>query len=241
LVAYDNQAGGSIVGALSNARENTRTAREVVSAELWECLNSAWIEVPNREALARKAGPHVFLSFVTRRAATFAGLADSTMSRDAGWRFLVLGRSIERADMVIRLLLSRVSDKVSSPGWTTVLRSVGAQDTYLRTYRGAVDAGRVVQFLLRDKNFPRSVFFALKQAEECLEQVAGSAEKQEALRLLGRARSELEFLRPGDLLEDLPRRLRGLQTVILQVGEAVSAQYFHSTPFVAWNNTEVGA
>ena len=175
----------------------------------------------------------------------FAGLADSTMSRDDGWLFMVLGRSIERADMVVRLLLSRVADRASSPGWITVLRSAGAQDTYLRTYRGALDAGRVVQFLLRDTLFPRSVFHALRQAEDCLQRLepGGGArrsnEKSESMRLIGRARSELEFLRPSDLLEDLPRRLAGLQTTIKDVGDAVSMQYFHTSPWVAWSGAGV--
>uniref|UniRef100_UPI0011780130 alpha-E domain-containing protein n=1 Tax=Amycolatopsis kentuckyensis TaxID=218823 RepID=UPI0011780130 len=193
---------------------------------------------------ARRAGPHAFLSFVEERAAMFAGLADSTMSRDDGWLFMVLGRSIERADMVVRLLLSRVADRASSPGWITVLRSAGAQDTYLRTYRGALDAGRVVQFLLRDRLFPRSVFHALLQAEECLQRLdpgggARTNEKSEALRELGRARSELEFLRPSELLTDLPRRLAALQTSIKEIGEAVSMQYFSTSPWVAWSGAEV--
>jgi uncharacterized alpha-E superfamily protein len=181
---------------------------------------------------------------VEERAAMFAGLADSTMSRDDGWLFMVLGRSIERADMVVRLLLSRVADRASSPGWITVLRSAGAQDTYLRTYRGALDAGRVVQFLLRDTLFPRSVFHALRQAEDCLQRLdpgggSRSNEKSEALRELGRARSELEFLRPSELLNDLPRRLGALQTSIREIGEAVSLQYFSTSPWVAWSGAEV--
>ena len=175
----------------------------------------------------------------------FAGLADSTMSRDDGWRFLVLGRSVERVDMIVRLLLARVGDRASSPGWVTVLRSAGAHDTYLRTYRGALDASRVVQFLLLDRLFPRSVFHALKQAEACLEQLENQPSvrvgaRAEALRLLGKARSELEFLRPHDLLDDLPKRLAALQKTVRDVGEAVSQQYFHVAPWVAWTNTEVG-
>jgi uncharacterized alpha-E superfamily protein len=166
------------------------------------------------------------------------------MSRDDGWRFLVLGRSVERVDMIVRLLLSRVADKASSPGWVTVLRSAGAHDTYLRTYRGALDASRVVQFLLLDRLFPRSVFHALRQAEACLEQLDHQptvrvGARAEALRLLGRARSDLEFLRPHDLLDDLPRRLKALQGTVRDVGEAVSQQYFHTAPWVAWTNAEV--
>lgn len=244
LVAYSSGNTGSIVGSLTSARENTRGAREVVSTELWESLNATWRALPDRQTYSRRVGPHAFLSFIEERAAMFAGLADSTMSRDDGWRFLVLGRSVERADMVLRLLLSRVRDKSSSPGWMTVLRSAGAQDTYTRTFRGVLDAAHVAQFLLRDRLFPRSVFYALQQAESCIEHldersVERLGEKSEASRLLGRARSELEFLRPADLLDDLPGRLGSLQATIREVGEAVSAQYFHPTPWVAWANAEV--
>ncbi|RZS31423.1 putative alpha-E superfamily protein [Herbihabitans rhizosphaerae] len=244
LVAMSGEHAGSIVSSISSARENTRVAREVVSTELWQCVNAMWNAVPDRQRAAKRLGPHEFFSFVEERAAMFAGLADSTMSRDDGWRFLVLGRSVERVDMVVRLLMSRVGDKPSSPGWVTVLRSAGAHDTYLRTYRGALDAARVVQFLLLDRLFPRSVFHALRQAEACLEQldrrpVVRVGARAEASRLLGRARSDLEFLRPEDLLDDLTGRLKSLQECVREVGEAVSLQYFHSAPWVAWTNAKV--
>jgi uncharacterized alpha-E superfamily protein len=246
LVAYSASNAGSIVASVTSARENTRGAREVVSTEMWECLNSMWNAVPERQRYARRVGPHAFFSFVEERAAMFAGLADSTMSRDDGWRFLVLGRSVERVDMIVRLLLSRSGDKANSPGWVTVLRSAGAHDTYLRTYRGALDATRVVQFLLLDRLFPRSVFHALSQAEACLRDLQRQPGKRlgataEASRLLGKARSDLEFVRVPELMEDLPRRLKSLQATVRDVGEAVSHQYFHSVPWVAWTNAEVGA
>src|ERR1044072_1917963 len=60
----------------------------------------------------------------------FNGLAPSTMSRDDTWRFYLLGRSVERVDMIVRLLMSRVSDRMSAPGWLTVLRSAGAADNH---------------------------------------------------------------------------------------------------------------
>ncbi|TDW69550.1 alpha-E domain-containing protein [Kribbella pratensis] len=243
LVAMSPET-GSIVSSIASARENTRVAREVVSSELWQCINAMWNAVPERQRAARRVGPHEFFTFVEDRAAMFAGLADSTMSRDDGWRFLVLGRSVERVDMIVRMLMSRVGDRPTSPGWVTVLRSAGAHDTYLRTYRGALDASRVVQFLLLDRLFPRSVFHALQQAESCLDDLDhGPAARigagAEAARLLGKARSELEFLRLTDLLDDLTGRLQDLQTMVREVGEAVSRQYFHAVPWIEWNNAEV--
>ena len=129
----------------------------------------------------------------------------------------------------------------SSPAWVTVLRSAGAHDTYLRTYRGVLDASRVVDFMLLDRLFPRSVFYSLRLAEHSLDEldqhphsrVGATAETQ---RLLGRARSELEFLRPGQLLESLDERLGALQQTCRELGEALALQYFHSAPWVAWSD-----
>lgn len=244
LVAYSASHGGSITDSLKAARENARGAREVTSTEMWECLNTTVNGLSGREKAARLLGPHEFFRYVEERAAMFAGLADNTLSRDDGYRFLRLGRSVERVDMLVRLLFSRAGDRTSSPAWVTVLRSAGAHDTYLRTYRGALDANRVVEFLLLDRLFPRSVFHALRSAENSLEELdhrprSRVGARAEALRLLGRARSELEFLRPGMLLEDLQARLLGLLDTTREVNEAVALQYFHAAPWVAW--TDAGA
>ncbi len=243
LVAFSRDAygGNSIVDAISAARENARGAREVTSTEMWECLNTTYNALAERERAARRLGPHEFLGYVEGRAAMFAGLADSTLSRDDGYRFMVLGRAIERVDMTVRLLLSRVGDSASSPAWVTVLRSAGAHDTYLRTYRGVLDAGRVVEFLLLDRLFPRSVFYSLRLAEHSLEELQNGVHNRigstgEAQRLLGRARSELEFLQPGLLLESLADHLAGLQKTCADVSEALAVQYFHSAPWVAWTD-----
>lgn len=247
LVAFsrNTEGGCSIVNAISAARENARSAREVTSTETWECLNTTYNALAERERAAKRLGPHEFLSFVEGRAAMFAGLADSTLSRDDGYRFMMLGRAIERVDMMVRLLLSRVGDSASSPAWVTLLRSAGAHDTYLRAYRGVLDASRVVEFMLLDRLFPRSVFYSLKLAEHNLDELLHRPQSRvgatvEAQRLLGQARSELEFLQPGMLLEALEVRLAGLQITCRDVGEALALQYFHAAPWVAWSDAGSG-
>ncbi len=242
VVAFGRGDGqNSIVESISAARENARGAREVTSTEMWECLNTTYNALAERERAARRLGPHEFLSFVEGRAAMFAGLADSTLSRDDGYRFMMLGRAIERVDMTVRLLLARVGDSASSPAWVTVLRSAGAHDTYLRTYRGVLDAGRVVEFMLLDRLFPRSVFYSLRLAERHLDELHNRPHDRigatgEAQRLLGRARSELEFLQPGLLLDSLEDRLAGLQRSCREIGEALALEYFHAAPWVAWTD-----
>ena len=243
MVAFSRglPGGCSIIDAITAARENARSAREVISGDMWECLNTTYNGLGERERAARRLGPHEFFTFVEGRAAMFAGLSDSTLSRDDGYRFLVLGRAIERVDMTVRLLLSRVGDSASSPAWVSVLRAAGAHDTYLRTHRGVLDASRVVEFMLLDRLFPRSAFYSLQLAEHSLERLIASTGERagpgaEARRLLGRARSELEFVRPGALLESLEPRLAGLQATCRDVGEALAAQYFRPTLWVEWSD-----
>lgn len=244
LVAFSRglPGGCSIVDAISAARENARSAREVISGDMWECLNTTYNALSERERAARRLGPHEFFTFIEGRAAMFAGLSDSTLSRDDGYRFLVMGRALERIDMTVRLLLSRVGDSASSPAWVSVLRAAGAHDTYLRTHRGVLDANRVVEFMLLDRLFPRSVFYSLRLAEHSLDELTRSTPGDrigpaaEARRILGRARSELEFVQPGALLNSLELRLASLQETCQDVGEALAKQYFRPTLWVEWSD-----
>lgn len=239
-VAYDRSAPGSIVGLLAAARENARGAREVISSEMWECLNATYMGLGEAERRARRLGPHDFLTHIKGRAAMFAGLADATLSHDGGHSYLLVGRSIERVDMITRMLLSRSGDRAGSPSWMSVLIAAGAQDTYIRAYRGAVDAQNVVEFMLIDRLFPRSIFHSLKVAESHLAELDNQPNRvgaqSRALTLLGRARSTLEFIDPAALTRDLPEHLLGLQDMCRAVSESIAEEHFHIAPYVSWTD-----
>ena len=99
--------------------------------------------------------------------------------------------------------------------------------------------------MLLDRQFPRSVFYSLKLAEHSLDELMrgpSDGAGAEARRVLGRARSELEFVRPGALLDSLEIRLAGLQTTCVEVGEALALRYFRLAPSVEWSDAgRVGA
>jgi uncharacterized alpha-E superfamily protein len=114
----------------------------------------------------------------------------------------------------------------------SLLRSCGAHEAYLRTYRRAVDASRVAEFLLLDRLFPRSVYWSLTQAEQILAELdhargrARSTVGDVARRTVGRARTELEFRSVDELVEDMPDLLASLQRTCSSVSGAVTARYF---------------
>jgi uncharacterized alpha-E superfamily protein len=238
ILAYDRDSPASIVGALTAARENARGSRDAMSSEMWECLNATWHALPDAVEQASVA-PHALFRFVKERAAAFAGMTESTMSRDEGWLFLVLGRSLERADMTTRLLSARYGETWGAAGWVATLRSCGAHEAYLRTYQRGMDAHRVAEFLLLDRLFPRSVFHAVTTAEQCLAELdpgrGRTGPHSDARRILGRARTELEFSSPASLLDDLPEHLALTQRACADAGDAVSTQWFGVARPVEWS------
>lgn len=243
-LAYDG-APGSIVGSLRAARENARRAREIVPTEMWESLNTTHNTLaPGRRPSRR---PDVFFDWVRERVAMVTGIADASMSRDHAWQFLALGRSIERIDMTARMLASEDLRGASGPAWALVLRSCGAHEAFLRAYGAAATEDRAAEFLLLDRLFPRSVVHALMTADLCLATLdqdgAGSppgsgprrgAPRDDARRLLGRERTDLEYRLVSDLLADPAGEMDRLQRAVSSASEAVSRRYFPRGPATSW-------
>ncbi|MCU1454910.1 MAG: hypothetical protein JWN46_3056, partial [Acidimicrobiales bacterium] len=238
VLAYDTDYAGSIVSSMAAAWGNARGAREAISSEMWECLNATHSSLRGGIGRPRGQGSYGFFRWVKERSAMFAGLAESTMSRDDGWRFLLLGRSLERVDMTARLLSARYGETWGSAGWVTTLRCCSAYEAYLRTYQRAVDVTLAAEFLVLDRLFPRSVFHALSTAERCLAELDPSFGRagldDGARRRLGQARTELEFSSVDDLLNDLPGHLHRLQQHCFEAGAAVAGRYFRESRAMEW-------
>jgi len=238
-LAFDDDYTGSIVRSLGAAWENARSVREAVSSEMWECLNATHEALPSEVGRAAGQMPHGFFGWVKERSAMLAGLSESTMSRDESWRFLVLGRNLERADMTVRILSVRYGESWGHTGWVTTLRCCSAYEAYLRTYQRAVDGSSAAEFLVLDRLFPRSLYFALQTAETCLAEVGPPPSRAGvddlARRHLVQARAQLELGSPADLLSDLPDRLTQVQECCSDCSAAVSERYFRPAAVVEWS------
>jgi uncharacterized alpha-E superfamily protein len=236
-LVFEAQSPSAIAGSMLAARAGARGIREVISSEMWECLNVTAHGLAGQKRAADRLGPHVYLHYVRERAALFYGLADSTMSHDDAWRFLVLGRSLERADMTARLLLARMSAP-DDLGWPVLLRACGAHESFIRTHGWAAEPSRVAEFLLLDRLFPRSVVHALTTAEECLMALNPGATRvgieDHARRPVGRLRNRLEYADPKQLPAQLPELLSTLQETCVQASEAIARRYFQYQAPVVW-------
>jgi uncharacterized alpha-E superfamily protein len=125
FLTFDRNYPNAILTCLAAARENGRSIREIISSEMWEHLNTFYLELADggSPALAL-ADPHRFYKIIQMRSHLFTGLMDSTMSHGEAWNFARIGMMIERADKTSRILdvkyfmLLPQADLVNSP-WTT--------------------------------------------------------------------------------------------------------------------------
>ncbi len=242
-LAYDANSTSSIVFSFEAARESARGARETISVPLWESLNTTYRAISSGRIKAMRATD--LFAWARDRAALINGTADTTMMRDEGWNFMTLGRCLERADMTSRLIATAAMSASTSGPWTTTLRSTGAYDAFLRTYRGLETEQGAAEFLLLDRLFPRSVVYSLRRAEECLENLESGGRvgfQNEAHRMIGRTRAELEYRSLSDLLTDLPTEMERLQRTCAEATEAVTRRYFAGSEATAWyGSADLGA
>ncbi|MBG6181032.1 alpha-E domain-containing protein [Arthrobacter sp. CAN_A1] len=234
-LAYDRTSTTSIAGALGAARENARRARETVSGSVWESLNTTWYGLTQHRKDV--VGTYRFCHWVVERTAMIRGLSDTTMSHDESWQFLVLGRSLERADMTARML-STHDVHAAGMSWVNMLRCAGAYESFLRTRRASFGDQQAAEFLLLDRLFPRSIVYALSDAEKCLTNLNPAYRRvgfiNDASRIVGQARTFLEFHQTDDLMSELPEHMERVQKACAQASDAISRTYFSQADELAW-------
>lgn len=200
-LALDRENGGSITSSLALARENARQVRDQITTETWERLNLIYLRMTAPEAPKAFAdSPSTFLHEIIADLHLFMGAADATMSHGEGWRFLLLGVYLERAQLVGRLLGVCFGDGRKPlddhMALMSVLRMSCALEPYLRRFTADIQPRKILEFLLLDEEFPRSIRFATARIEEHLRATArhmGAGSHAGPERLAGRLRARLQY------------------------------------------------
>ena len=167
-LTFERSNPDSVRNCFALGRENARQMRHCISAEMWTCLNLAWLRIRDLDIEdIWKDSPESFYARTTREIETFAGVAEATMYRDEGWRFMRLGLFIERAQLLAALLLAQIAteralDTAPETGWTSLLRAVRAFDAYRSRYGVEVRPDRVLELLATDPQLPGSLYRSLE-------------------------------------------------------------------------------
>lgn len=244
FLTFDLEAPNSIISCLAKARENARSVREIISSEMWEQVNRAYLMV--MDAASSKtplAAPHDFFTAVKQASQLFVGVTDLTMSHNEGWHFGRLARLLERADKTSRILdvkyylllpaIGDVGGAVDEVQWAAVLRSASAFEMY-RKRHGGITPAKVVEFLMLSRRFPRSVRFCVGEGEISLHEITGTpigTWTNPVEREMGRVVADLAYAETSVMLANgLHQHIDDLQQRMNRVGDAVYATFFAMKP-----------
>lgn len=201
---FDRDDSSSVFTSLARARENGRQVRDQITTETWERLNLLYLRLtaPGAQAAYEQA-PTPFLHEVIADLHLFKGAADATMSHGEGWRFLLTGVYLERAQLIARLLDVCFGDAAGGYllndhfAQLSVLRMACAMEPYLRVYTAELQPRLLMQFLLFDEEFPRSIRFCAAQVQAHLTRLSRANAAFDGApspeRLAGRLSARLQF------------------------------------------------
>jgi uncharacterized alpha-E superfamily protein len=233
-LTVDPDEPASIVACIERAREGARTVRDVISAEMWEAINTTNLTMRDGDLSARlRSGPYSLYQQVKERSALFWGLTARTMLRDDASAFLQAGGRIESADMVLRMLRVAVPPGSEDGGAVrdgqalALLQAVGGFQAFRRAVPAAPNALPVVRFLLYERAYPDSVAASVDATLEVLGRADAQPRSSEPILRLGRLGAELEFrAREETDAGALSARCETVQRELALVDRDIAERYF---------------
>jgi len=244
FLTFDRENPNSILSCARSARERARSVREIISSEMWEQANRFYLLV--KDAAASKSAfdnPHDFYTAVKMESHLFDGITEATMSHGEAWHFLQVGELLERADKTSRILDLKyfillpdalaVGTAVDNIQWSALLKSASALEMYRKHFK-QIDPSKVADFLLLNRDFPRSVLSCLDRAADSLHAITGSSQdafSNKAEQGLGRLLGELNYTQIDEIIHGgLHEYLDKLQARLNWIDDALYETFFTMRP-----------
>lgn len=236
----DRENSNSVMNIITKARENARSVQDHITKELWQCLNDFYHSMRD-EQLARGLmmdDPVTILDLLIKQNLLYFGILDITMARGEGYCFINIGKSLERgaqsADIldVKASLLNYDFTKTDTSYWKYLLLSMSGYELYLKTYRSGFDAKNVIEQIILNEDFPRSVIYSIKQVSRYFERLKGAERNKEGHRkidfMIGRIMSKVKYSTVETIMYQggLHDFLAGIKEDLYEIGNAFNQHYF---------------
>ncbi|MSU61674.1 MAG: alpha-E domain-containing protein [Pedosphaera sp.] len=241
FLVFQMENPNSIITSICQARENARMVRDQITLEYWEELNRLyWFMRTSQGRQAWKESPTDFFQQIKGSSLLLMGLSRATSIRNEGWYFSEAGKFLERADKTSRILDVRYMTlpEKGVPGaitqaealeWSAILRSCSGWDAYKSIHGAEVHPKLVVEFLLFNADFPRSVRFCVNELNVALRRISGVPEGKfcnDAEKLAGRLVAEMQFSTIDEVFDQgLHGYLDQLQFKLNAIGGALFNAY----------------
>jgi uncharacterized alpha-E superfamily protein len=230
----DRRDGCSISHSVSYARENVRTTRDVLPAQAWELVNELYLYVTDTaDSSLSRAQRFEFLETVIARNQQLNGLIQTSVTRDHALWFIKLGQYVERADMTSRIVDVATAainshNQTTVPEvpllWANLIKSLSATAAYRRKVGPVLTPDEVIEFVLKERLFPRSIVHCLDSVEETVAQLKAPDGMLRSLRLLHRP--IVQYRADIEAPDKLHRLIDQFQAGLADIDSAIQETWF---------------
>jgi uncharacterized alpha-E superfamily protein len=166
-VLYDPDEPDGVRELLKRVRFIASAVRDRFSGDTWRILGRLDLDARPRSRRLPFARATALIHNLVLDLAAFSGMEMENMTRGHGWRFLDLGRRLERGMSLVKLLRAAASVEASLAAvLEPVLEIADSVMTYRRHYFTAPRLPGVLDLLLRDESNPRSLIFQVNIVHE---------------------------------------------------------------------------
>ncbi|MBS1918068.1 MAG: alpha-E domain-containing protein [Bacteroidetes bacterium] len=237
----DKENPNSVVNIVTHARENARSVQDHITKEVWQCLNDFYHTVRTDQLIQwlDKDDPVTVLDVLIKQGMLYYGTADITMARGEGYNFLNIGKFLERGVQSADILDVKFRDldydlsKADTIYWKYMLLSISGYELYLKTYRSGFEAKNVVEQIVLNVDFPRSVLYSINQLHRYFERFKSEKNEegyQKINFLIGKLKSKVKYSTVDSILkEGLHTYLSGIKESLYEVANALNQNYFAYT------------
>ncbi len=209
-LVFDADNPSSIASCFERARENARIVRTALTGQTWDALNGAHREMQQLKRTERsKLEASDLIDWTVRQTAIIRGTIGDTQLRDDGYDFLNLGAYLERADATARILdvkyfvllpqIADVGSELDNYQWRTILSALSATRAFNFAYGGEVTASKIADFLIFNRQAPRSLATCAANVRSHLDHIARQYGTETEAQIA--ARAWRERLRQSDVEE----------------------------------------
>jgi len=234
----DRENHNSVLQIVTRARENARSVQDHITKELWQCLNEFYHIMRDGQLVKGlyKDDPVSSLDVLIRQGLLYYGLTDITMARGEGYAFINLGKYLERGVQSADILDIKFSDpqfdlsRTDTTYWKYLLLSISGYELYLKTYRSGFDARNVVEQVVLNEDFPRSMIYSVERLQRYFGRLKSERNKdawQAVDFLIGSIHSKVKYSTVESILrQGLHAYLNGVRGELYGVGIALNQHYF---------------
>ncbi|WP_244151845.1 circularly permuted type 2 ATP-grasp protein [Malonomonas rubra] len=185
-LARDVDRPGSLRSSLRGFGQAAYIVRDLLPTDAWRIVDNIQQNWNPRFSITQIGSGrlHDSINQLLVQLSAFSGLNNDNMARETDWLLLKIGRSLERALNLIALLRATLvpyfKPSMEAQMFETVLANSNSLITYRRRYRSFMQLPTILELLLCDENYPRSLAYQLRQLERMIAELPAEREQSQA-------------------------------------------------------------